>query len=81
MVDEFEGQQVAARGTDQPCGRVRIPSAHVTAMTPQETYDAVNAFVTTGEREGFDRMCEQLRTGVLVMEWGEDGLLIRAATT
>ena len=51
----------------------------MTAMTPQETYDAVVAFLTTGEREGFDRMCEQLRSGVLVMEFGPEGNFIRVA--
>lgn len=49
-------------------------------MTPQEMYDATMAFINRGEEAGFFKICEQLRSGELTMEWGSDGYFIRATT-
>lgn len=51
----------------------------MTTMTPQETYDAWMSIINGGDRAEFDRMCEQLRSGELVMEFRDEGYLIRAA--
>lgn len=48
-------------------------------MTPQEVYDAWMAFITGGDTRGFDKVLDQLRSGLLVMETTEDGHIIRAA--
>lgn len=49
------------------------------AMSPQEVYEAWVAYVERGENEAFDRVCEQLRLGLLVMEPTETGWRVRSA--
>jgi hypothetical protein len=50
------------------------------AMTPQETHEAFMAYAEGRSEAGFHRMCEELRSGELVLEMREDGYIIRAAT-
>lgn len=50
------------------------------AMTPQEAHDAFIESITFGRSAKFDELCEQLRSGELVMKSVPDGYIIRAAT-
>ncbi len=60
--------------------RVRLGiDAETEAMSPKEIHEAWMAYVERGEREAFDRVCEQLRVGLLVMETTETGYRIRKA--
>lgn len=47
-------------------------------MTPQEMHEAFTAYVERGEREGFDVLCEQLRSGELMIEMDDEGYVIKA---
>lgn len=50
-------------------------------MSPQQTYDALMTYKNTGDRTEFDRMCAQLRSGLLEIDWSREGYMaIRAAT-
>ncbi len=50
------------------------------AMSPREVHAALDAYVSYGERAGWDEVLEQLRNGELVLEVTEDGVLITAPT-
>lgn len=45
-------------------------------MTPEEVHAATVAYVETGERAGWGRVLEALRTGELVLTSTPDGILI-----
>lgn len=47
------------------------------AMRPAEVYAAWMAYLTRGERDGFDAMLAELRAGELVMETRPEGHVIR----
>jgi hypothetical protein len=49
------------------------------AMTPQEMHDAFTAAYMYGDTERFNVLCDQLRSGELVLERTEEGYLIRSA--
>lgn len=50
-------------------------------MTPQEIHAAFMARVEGRDEAGFMQLCEQLRSGELVVESHEEGYIIRAAKT
>ncbi len=50
------------------------------AMTPREVHAATVAYIVQGDRTDFDRVLSELRCGELVIEYGDEGLLIRAAS-